>query len=145
MSIIRDSKAEWQGDLTSGEGFIDLGSGVYSGPYTFKSRLEERSATNPEELIAAAHAGCFSMALSAELTKLGAKDINIRTKASVTLQQNSEGFYISGIHLFTKATVQNINDTQLRQTALHAKKNCPVSRALSAIEISLTFNDVELK
>lgn len=145
MSIIRNSKAEWQGDLTSGEGFIDLGSGVYSGPYTFKSRLEETAATNPEELIAAAHAGCFSMALSAELTKLGAKDINIKTKAAVTLQQNAEGLHIAEIHLFTNATVQNIDDTQLRQTALSAKKNCPVSKALSAVNIRLTFNDTELK
>ena len=144
MNIIRQSKAVWQGDLTTGKGRIDFGSGAFSGSYTFKDRTENTAATNPEELIAAAHAGCFSMALSAELTKKNFKDIDIKTQADVTLSKNEYGFYVAGIHLQSHATVKGIDEHELQTVAINAKKNCPISKALSSIPISLTFNGIDL-
>src|SRR5215831_8130442 len=133
----RTSDAEWHGDLRSGEGKIRLGSGAYEGQYSFKSRFEEGTGTNPEELIAAAHAGCFSMALSAGLTRSGYVPKTINTTATVRLEKVGEGFKITTIDLNTEADIPNITEAAFLETAESAKKNCPVSQALSGAEIRL--------
>ena len=135
--IKRKSNAVWQGNLKDGKGSVSLGSGAFSGPYSFSSRFEEGVGTNPEELIAAAHAGCFSMALSAELSKAGYTVDEIATEAVVKMDKTDAGFVISGVHLDTKAKVQGISEDEFLQFANIAKQNCPVSRALAALEIDL--------
>lgn len=145
MKIIRNSKAHWQGDITSGKGQIEFGSKAYIGPYSFKDRFEEGNATNPEELIAAAHAGCFSMALSGELTKNGYKGIDINTQAYVELGKDKNGFVITSISLKAEVSVQDIDNTKLNEIASSAKHNCPISKALSALPISLILNGTELQ
>lgn len=142
MEVVRKSQAQWEGDVSFGAGKLDFGSGAFSGAYSFKDRVEQSTATNPEELIAAAHAGCFSMALSAELGKHGLSGIKIKTDATVTLAKTSEGFSISGIHLDTQVEAEGADTGKLQEIAVFAKKNCPVSRALAATPISLTVNGV---
>ena len=133
----RSSQAVWEGDLQSGRGTMKIGSGAWEGPYSFKSRFENGHGTNPEELIAAAHAGCFSMALSAALTKAGNPPMRVETVAKVALEKSGDGFRIPRIHLETKATVPGIDDAKFQQIAEEAKKNCPVSKVLSGAEITL--------
>jgi osmotically inducible protein OsmC len=135
--IKRKSNAVWQGNLKDSKGSVSLGSGVFSGQYSFSSRFEEGVGTNPEELIAAAHAGCFSMALSAELSKAGYTVDEIATEAVVKMGKTDAGFVISGVQLDTKAKVQGIAEDEFLQFANIAKQNCPVSRALAALEIDL--------
>jgi osmotically inducible protein OsmC len=133
----RSSQAVWDGDLQSGRGTMKIGSGAWEGPYSFKSRFEDGAGTNPEELIAAAHAGCYSMALSAALTKAGNPPKRVETKAKVDLRKEAEGFRIAKIHLTTSASVNGIENAKFQEIAEQAKKNCPVSKVLSAAEISL--------
>jgi len=133
----RKASAVWEGDLKAGTGKMRLGSGAYEGPYSFASRFEEGKGTNPEELIGAAHAGCFSMALSAGLGKAGFTPKRIQTEASVHLEKAAEGFKISRIELRTVGEVPNIDEKTFREQAEAAKKGCPVSRALAGVEISL--------
>jgi len=133
----RASEAVWDGDLMSGRGTIKIGSGAWEGPYSFKSRFEDGAGTNPEELIAAAHAGCYSMALSGALSKAGSPPKRIETKAKVDLRKEDAGFRIASIHLTTKASVPGIDSTKFQEIAEQAKKNCPVSKVLSGAEISL--------
>lgn len=141
MEIIRQSKAQWKGEILSGSGHLNFGSASFSGPYSFKDRIAETSPlTNPEELIAAAHAGCFSMAFSLELTKEGAKGIDIQTVAKVHLKKTVDGFSLSEIHLETQVTAQEISEKRLNEIAVFAKKNCPVSKALACVTITLTVN-----
>jgi len=133
----RKASAIWEGDLKAGKGKMRLGSGAYEGPYSFASRFEEGKGTNPEELIGAAHAGCFSMALSAGLGKAGFTPKRIQTEASVHLEKAAEGFKISRIELRTVGEVPNIDEKTFREQAEAAKKGCPVSKALAGVEISL--------
>ena len=133
----RSSSAVWEGDLQSGSGTMTIGSGAWVGPYSFKSRFEDGKGTNPEELIAAAHAGCYSMALSAALSKGGHPPTKIETTAKVSLTKGDSGFNIGKIHLVTKAAVPGIDAAAFKQTAEEAKKNCPVSKVLAAAEITL--------
>lgn len=131
---VRTSSAQWQGTLKEGAGTMKLGSGAYEGPYTFASRFESGSGTNPEELIAAAQAGCFSMFLAALLTKAGFPPTRIATTAKVHL---GEGPTITLIELDTQASVPNLSDADLQKHAAEAKANCPVSKALAGPEITL--------
>src|SRR5947209_20225781 len=108
--ITRHSEAEWLGDLMKGRGSVKLGSGAYDGPYSYKSRFESGTGTNPEELIAAAHAGCFSMALSAALTGAGHPPTRIHTTAGVSLEQAGGAFTITRIDLETEGEVPGIDD-----------------------------------
>jgi lipoyl-dependent peroxiredoxin len=125
---IRTSSAEWNGTLKDGAGRMKLASGAYEGPYTFASRFEEGKGTNPEELIGAAHAGCFSMFLSALLTKAGFIPASIRTTATVHL---TDGPTISLIELDCQAAVPGLAEADLLKHAEDAKKGCPVSKALA--------------
>ena len=130
----RTSSAEWKGTLKEGAGTMKLASGAYEGPFTFASRFESGKGTNPEELIGAAHAGCFSMFLSALLTQAGFTPTRIRTTASVHL---GEGPTINLIELNTEAEVPNLTEAAFLEHAEAAKKNCPVSKALAGPEIKL--------
>jgi osmotically inducible protein OsmC len=134
----RRSEAVWEGDLKQGKGTVKLGSGAYQGPYSFQSRFEQGTGTNPEELIAAAHAGCFSMALSAALTKAGKPPRRIQTSAAVHLEQAEGGFRIPRIDLQTEADVPGIDEGEFQRVADDAKKNCPVSKVLAGAEITLS-------
>lgn len=135
--MIRTSKAQWNGSLKEGSGTVALGSGAFEGAYSFPSRFENGTGTNPEELIAAAHAGCFSMALSAELGKAGFNATRVSTEAKVHLEKGEAGFSITRIDLVTVADVPGIDAAEFQTHAQGAKKGCPVSRALSAVEITL--------
>jgi len=134
---VRKSEAEWKGDLLKGQGTIKLGSGAFEGSYSFPSRFESGQGTNPEELIAAAHAGCFSMALSAGLGKAGFTPTRIHTTAAVHLEKVGEGFAITRIELESEAQIPGIDDKTFQEHAEGAKKGCPVSKALAGTQISL--------
>jgi osmotically inducible protein OsmC len=134
---VRSAEAEWRGDLRQGGGRVKLGSGAYEGPYSFRSRFEQGEGTNPEELIGAAEAGCFSMALSAGLGKAGITPNRIHTRARVHLEPAGEGFEISRIELSTEAEIPGIDEATFRKHADEAKKGCPVSKALAGTQISL--------
>jgi osmotically inducible protein OsmC len=133
----RTAEAEWEGDLKSGKGSVALGSGAYRGPYSFQSRFESGTGTNPEELIAAAHAGCFSMALSHALSQAGHPPKRVHTTAKVDLEKSGDGFVIPRIRLILEADVPGIDEAAFRQQAETAKTNCPVSKLLAAAEITL--------
>jgi lipoyl-dependent peroxiredoxin len=134
----RKAEAEWKGNLVQGSGQLAVGSGAFQGPYSFKSRFEDgQSATNPEELIGAAHAGCFTMALTAQLSRAGFTPTRIHTGATVTLAKTGEAFAITRIDLETTAEVPGLDDTTFQRHARDAKQNCPVSKALAGTEIHL--------
>lgn len=135
--IERSSSAVWNGDLRSGNGTISSHSGVLADtPYSFATRFEQAEGTNPEELIAAAHAACFSMALSGQIVRAGGKPERIATEATCVLTpQQPSGFKITKIRLSTRATVPGMENAAFQEALETAKKNCPVSQALSAIEI----------
>ena len=135
--IKRRATAVWQGDLKAGSGSLELGSGAFHGKYSFTSRFEEGAGTNPEELIGAAHAGCFSMALSGDLSKAGYTVDEIQTEAIVSMEKGEAGFAITGIKLVSKARVKDIEMDEFAKLASGAKKNCPVSKALAAVDIQL--------
>ena len=130
----RTANARWDGSLTEGNGTMRMASGAYEGAYSFQSRFQEGDGTNPEELIAAAHAGCFSMALSGELGRAGHDPESVETEAIVHLDKEDEGFAIKRIELRTRARVPGISEEEFREIAEAAKKGCPVSRALAAVE-----------
>ena len=132
---IRASSAEWKGSLKEGSGTMRLASGAYEGAYTFSSRFEEGKGTNPEELIGAAHAGCFSMFLSALLSGAGYEVKRIHTTATVHLRA---GPTIALIELKTEAEVPGIEEAAFLEQAEAAKKNCPVSKALASVETTLS-------
>ncbi|HEY0835598.1 MAG TPA: OsmC family protein [Azospirillum sp.] len=134
---VRQSDAEWRGDLMKGSGTMRLGSGAFEGAYSFPSRFESGKGTNPEELIAAAHAGCFSMALSAGLSKAGHTPTRVHTTARAHLEKVGEGFAITRIELDCEAEVPGIDADGFQRQAEDAKKNCPVSKALAGTEITL--------
>ena len=134
---VRKATAVWTGDLASGKGLMKSASGSFEGAYSVPSRFAEADGTNPEELIAAAHAGCFSMALSAGLTKAGFKPDRIETSADVHIEKIGEGFKITKIQLATEASVPEVDDKTFGELAQAAKKGCPVSQALTGVEILL--------
>ncbi|HEX4051046.1 MAG TPA: OsmC family protein [Steroidobacteraceae bacterium] len=134
----RTASAIWSGDLKSGHGALATHSGVLKEtPYGFASRFESSPGTNPEELIAAAHAGCFTMALSAALGRSGFTPKRLATQASVSLEQVAGNWTITSVHLQTEAWIPGIDEAKFQQIAADAKANCPVSRLLRA-EISLS-------
>lgn len=134
---VRNASARWEGGLKDGSGNMKMGSGAYEGKYSFGSRFEEEPGTNPEELIAAAHAGCFSMALTAGLGRSGFSPQSVETSARAHLEKVGEGFQITRIELTTVANVPEIDDATFQEHATGAKENCPVSKALAGVEISL--------
>jgi osmotically inducible protein OsmC len=133
----RTSEATWEGDLKGGKGSMKLGSGAYTGAYSFQSRFESGTGTNPEELIAAAHAGCFSMALSHALASAGFPPKRVHTVANVHLEKTADGFGIPKIDLVTDADVPNITPEAFQEQAAKAKAGCPVSKVLAGAEITL--------
>lgn len=133
----RTAEAEWQGSVQQGSGMIKLGSGAFEGSYSFGSRFRDERGTNPEELIAAAHAGCFSMALALGLGQAGFTPRRIRTQAAAQIERVGEGFRITRIALDTEAEVPGIDAAKFREQAEAAKRDCPVSRALAGTEITL--------
>jgi osmotically inducible protein OsmC len=134
---IRNAEAEWNGSLIDGKGHMKLGSGAFDGPYSFRSRMEEGAGTNPEELIGAAHAGCYSMALSAILGGAGLTPTKIHTKAAVKFEKVGDGFSITHIELTTEAEIPGTDAEAFQKFAETAKANCPVSKALSGTHITL--------
>ena len=133
----RTAEAEWNGNLLEGKGKVKLGSGAFEGPYDWRSRSADGAGTNPEELIGAAHAGCFSMALSAQLSGAGFTPTRIHTTARVHLEKAGEGFAIPQIELETEAEIPGIDDATFQAQAATAKANCPVSKVLAGAQISL--------
>ncbi len=141
--VVRKSDAVWEGTLREGKGKMKLGSGAYEGTYSFASRFEQGTGTNPEELIGAAHAGCFSMALSMILEMAGYKPEHIHTSARVHIDKVGEGFRITTVELETEAKVPGIDEKTFREKAEAAKKGCPVSVALGGTNIKLLANLVK--
>ena len=133
MALTRKGTAEWNGDLKTGKGTVTVQSGTFDAQYSYKSRFEEGTGTNPEELIGAAHAGCYSMALSNMLAEAGHTADNVKTVASVKM----DGLEIKSVLLHTEGSVPGLSADEFQNYAEEAKKNCPVSKALSALEIEL--------
>jgi osmotically inducible protein OsmC len=133
----RKAHACWEGSLKEGKGRVDFGNGLFEGVYSFASRFEDGKGTNPEELLGAAHAGCFAMALSLVLGKAGFTPDYIDATAQVTVSPQDGGFGITKNHLACEAKVPGIDDATFRQHAAAAKAGCPVSQALAGIEITL--------
>ncbi len=134
----RSAKAEWQGGLKDGKGSMSLGSGAFEGAFSFNTRMGDEPGTNPEELVGAALAGCYTMALSATLEKEGHKANEIKTSAQVEFGMEEGGFAIKHIDLETKADVKGIEDAEFQQIAEKVKQTCPVSKSLAAVKINLT-------
>ena len=135
--MIRKAKAVWRGTGRAGSGALSTDSGVLAEtPYSFRTRFENEKGTNPEELIAAAHAGCFTMAMAFQLQAAGFTPTELVTEAAVSLDQEGQGFRISRSALTLRAKVPNLNETKFAQMAGDAEKNCPVSKLLNA-EITL--------
>jgi lipoyl-dependent peroxiredoxin len=135
---IRSSSARWQGTLTEGSGTIRTGKGGFEGNYSFKSRFEEGEGTNPEELIGAAHAGCFSMAFAKALSDAGFPPTSVETTASVHLDKTDAGMTVTRIDLDTVGVVPGVDQAEFAKLAEGAKANCPISRLLSpGAEITL--------
>jgi osmotically inducible protein OsmC len=135
---VRNSEAVWDGSLKEGNGKVKLGSGAFEGSYTWASRFESEKGTNPEELLGAAHAGCFSMSLSSNLGKAGFTPEHIHTTVQVTIEQVEGKNRITKIHIETEAAVPRIKDEQFQEIAEFVRLNCPVSVALSSVPITLT-------
>ena len=133
----RKAEARWTGDLKSGSGRVKLGSGAFEGPYSFISRFESGGGTNPEELLGAAHAGCFSMALSLALSMSGHPATSVDTTATVHLEKVGAGFAITGIDLLTRGVVPGIDAETFKRHAEETKSNCIISKALSAVPMRL--------
>jgi lipoyl-dependent peroxiredoxin len=133
MKITRNASAQWNGGLKDGKGTISTSSGVLRDTqYSFSTRFEDGAGTNPEELIAAAHAGCFSMALSGQLTNAGKPPESIRTTANLTMEKTDAGFTVTAIHLDVTARVPGIDQAAFDTAAQNAKAGCPISRLLKA-------------
>ena len=134
---VRTAEAEWKGDLPKGSGRMKTGTGSFEGAYSFGSRFEEANGTNPEELIAAAHAGCFSMAFANQLAKAGHEAQSVKTTAKVHLEKGEAGFGITRIELTCRARVPGVDEKTFREKAEAAKTGCPISKALAAVQITL--------
>jgi osmotically inducible protein OsmC len=135
--LVRTAEALWEGDIKKGKGKVKLGSGYFEGNYSFGSRFEHANGTNPEELIGAAHAGCFSMALAVILGQAGYRVDHIHTAARVTVDKYGDGYKITTIELDTEGKAPGIDEKTFQEKAELAKKNCPVSMALAGVEIKL--------
>lgn len=135
--IVRTSEARWEGNLKNGKGTVKLGSGNFQGNYSFGSRFDHAAGTNPEELIGAAHAGCFSMAFAMMLEQAGYAVNHIHTVARVSIDKVGEGYRIPTIELDTEGDVPGIDEKTYRDIAEQAKQNCPVSLALAGVDIKL--------
>lgn len=133
----RVAEADWQGNLTQGQGKVRLGSGAFEGAYSYRSRMEDGRGTNPEELLGAAHASCFSMALAAQLTAAGYEPQRIFTRARVHLERSGERYSISRIELELEASVPGLDEGSFHEHAEIAKTTCPVSKALAGAPIEL--------
>ncbi len=133
----RKAYAQWNGSIKDGKGDMHVESGLCKGPYSFASRFEDGKGTNPEELIGAAHAGCFSMALSLMLGEEGFTPEEIKTQAEVSIEKQKEGFGITGIVLTTHCKIPQIDEQTFLNIAGNAKEGCPVSQALQAVPIEL--------
>ncbi len=133
----RKAHAVWKGDLQNGKGTMKLGSGAYEGSYSFKSRFEDGTGTNPEEMIGAAHAGCFSMALSNELAEAGFNPKSVETDADVDFGMVDGEPTIKSITLNVEASIDGIEESEFMEYANGAKENCPVSKALTGVDIKL--------
>jgi osmotically inducible protein OsmC len=136
--MIRHAEAEWKGALKEGSGHIKVETGALDSAYSFRSRFEGGGETNPEELLGASHAGCFSMALAAMLSAGGHPPTSIQTKAAVHLNKVGDSFAITKIELDTTGEVPGIDAPTFQKFAADAKAGCPISKALSAVEIHLT-------
>jgi lipoyl-dependent peroxiredoxin len=129
----RSASAEWQKGLKDGKGTISTDSGVLENTqYSFSTRFEEGKGTNPEELIAAAHAGCFSMALSAQLGEAGLTPDSVKTKATVKLEKLDSGFAVTEVHLVVDASIPGATEEQFKKATENAKTGCPISKLLNA-------------
>jgi osmotically inducible protein OsmC len=139
IKVTRRARASWQGTVPDGGGRIALGSGAYEGDFTLKGRTEDNvPQTNPEELIGAAHAGCFTMSLANLLEERGHPAQDLQTTAKVLLEQLDQGFTISRITLETTGSVDGVDEAEFQQLATEAKETCPVSRALAGTQIEMT-------
>ena len=135
--LTRTGDAVWEGGLKEGKGSLSFGNGAYEGPYSFSSRFEEEPGTNPEELVATAHAACFSMAFSATLEKNGFVPISVKTEAKLNFEKLESGFRITKITLHAKAEVPGIENDNFQDLGQEAKESCPISQALKTITIEL--------
>ena len=135
--IDRKADARWEGDLRHGKGNIRLGSGAFEGKYSFGTRFEEAPGTNPEELLGAAHAACFTMALSSMLSKAGHVPRSVETTATVHLDKVNDVFSVIGIDFVTRGDVPGLSATDFQKWADDAKANCIISRALAAVPVKL--------
>ena len=135
---IRTADAKWTGNIAKGDGEMRLGSGAYKGRYSVGTRFGGDPGTNPEELIAAAHAGCFSMALTAGMSRAGLNPTSVQTDAKVHIDKVGEGWEITQIELNTVGVVPGIDQAAFQKHAEDAKKGCPVSKALAGTKITLT-------
>ena len=133
----RTGKGRWEGTLKEGKGTVSFGDGAFEGPYSFGSRFESGKGTNPEELLAAAHAACFSMAFSGGLTTAGHVPDYVESVAHVTVEKDGAGFTITKSHIVSKARVPGIDQDAFQKAAEDAKKGCPVSKSLAGVEITL--------
>ena len=134
---IRNGQAVWQGNLKEGNGTLKVGSGAYEGPCSFTSRFEEGSGTNPEELVAAAHAACFSMALSHGLDQAGHTPTRVITKAQAHLEKGDDGFSVTTINLDVEADVPGLDDATFQEIALKTKSGCPISKLVTGAKVTL--------
>ncbi len=143
MEINKTGSAQWQGTIKEGKGTISTESGaIKAQPYGFNTRFEDKTGTNPEELIAAAHSSCFSMAFSKIIGDAGFEPKNIEASCTVSLVKDGDGFKVSKSHLDVKATIPEATADKAKEMANNAKKNCPISKLLNA-DISMDFNFVQ--
>jgi osmotically inducible protein OsmC len=133
---VRQAEAVWNGTLREGDGTMSFGS--FNGAFSFGSRFEEAPGANPEQLLGAAHAGCFSMAFSGNLVRAGYTPEHIQTRAAVHIERVADGFKITRIELDTQASVPGISDREFQELAEKTKNTCPVSQALASVEMSVT-------
>ena len=134
---VRTADAVWNGNLLEGKGQLKLGSGAFSGPYDWKSRSADGPNANPEELLGAAHAGCFSMAFAHGLSLAGFTPTRIHTTASVTFEKQGDGFAVTKIALVCEAQIPRIDNAAFQAQAKAAKENCPISKALASVPVTL--------
>jgi lipoyl-dependent peroxiredoxin len=134
---VRKANAVWEGDLFKGKGTVEVESGLFKGSYSFRTRFENEKGTNPEELLGAAHAACYSMAFSSMLKEKGYKPVRISTEANISIEKVGDGFVITKILLATRGEVPDIDKETFSKIANEAKVGCPVSKALAATNIEL--------
>lgn len=134
---VRTAQAEWEGTLREGQGTLRFGEGAFEGRYSWDDRFGEGTGTNPEELLGAAHAACFSMSLSGKLTRAGFPPERVATRASVQLEQLEAGWTVTRIHLETEVRVVGLEESAFQELAVAAKDSCPISRALGSVPVEL--------